>query len=374
MRRSGACLPAVLAQQARHVADRVDGAPQGAGDLAVAHALRVADVGLVDAPAGRVRGQDHLERVAAAAVLQVQRDQVGAAHDAHRAQVAEAVPGRAAHQDGEHAVREPGVRCPRAARGGDASAEGEVGAAVRDAGDERGQLAGVHRGVGVAEGDVLGGRGGDTGGARGAESLDRFGDDGRAVRAGDVGGAVRRAVVDDDRPVARGQRADHARERVGLVQAGQDHVDVHAAHSVRDAGSTGRGVRRARRVLGGVGGVGRLGVHALDVTRCNVAGYRIRVPRARRCACCGCRVTRSGDGREARHPPGARVAPGGCPDGQAAVRRGPVRVSGRRRGAGRSRSRACPARSRPARASRARRGCAPRTPSRAGRHRAGTRP
>ena len=196
-------LPAVRTEQTGHVPHRVDRAAERAGDLAVADALRVPDVGLVDAPAGGVRGQDHLERVAAAAVAQVEGDEVLATHHTHRAEVAQSVAGRAVHEDGEDAVREARVRGPRAAAGRDATAECQVDAAAGDAVDQGRELGRVHRGVGVAERDEVGGRRGDPGGTGRTEPLDGFRDDEGTVGAGDVGRSVGRSVVDDDGPVAR---------------------------------------------------------------------------------------------------------------------------------------------------------------------------
>jgi hypothetical protein len=47
----------------------------------------------------------------------------------------------------------------------------------------------------------------------------------RAEPSRDLAGPVGRAVVDDERRVARRHRGEHARDRLGLVQRWKDHVD-----------------------------------------------------------------------------------------------------------------------------------------------------
>jgi hypothetical protein len=71
--------------------------------------------------------------------------------------------------------------------------------------------------TGVARGD-------QAGPAGGAEAAPGLADDRGAEAACDLGGSVRGAVVDDDRPVAIGHPPEHPGQGFGLVEHREDHV------------------------------------------------------------------------------------------------------------------------------------------------------
>src|SRR5690606_32462658 len=71
-----------------------------------------------------------------------------------------------------------------------------------------------------------GGGRGQPGVAGGAEAPAGLVHDGRPVRAGDLGGTVGGAVVDDECAPARWDAFEHPGKGLGLVQAGKHHVDV----------------------------------------------------------------------------------------------------------------------------------------------------
>jgi len=126
----------------------------------------------------------------------------------------------AAQPPGQCRVGQPGVYRPRAAYGGAAPAEDEIGGTGPDRVDHVGQLGGVEGAVGVEETHDLGGGGEQPGVGGGAEAAQRHGDHGGAVGGGDLRGAVGGAVVRDDRPVPGGDPGQHPRQRGRLVQAG----------------------------------------------------------------------------------------------------------------------------------------------------------
>ena len=55
----------------------------------------------------------------------------------------------------------------------------------------------------------------------------------RAMRARNRRGAIRRSVVDDDRPIAVGKSAQNPGESFGLVETGEDDVDAGGCHGAR---------------------------------------------------------------------------------------------------------------------------------------------
>ena len=103
-----------------------------------------------------------------------------------------------------------------------AGAEHEIGRAGRDRLGHPRQLPRVERRVAVHEADDLGARRGQPREAGGAEAGARLVHDARAERGGELAGAVGRAVVDDDRLVARGHALEHPRQRRALVEDRQD--------------------------------------------------------------------------------------------------------------------------------------------------------
>ena len=155
------------------------------------------------------------------------REQVLAPGDAHRPEVVQAQTGGPADRAGQRPVREPGVQRPGGAGDRPSPAEHEVRVALDHERDEPGEVAGIEGAVGVEDRDELRLGRDDPGVHRGAEPAPRLEDHRRAERPRDLRGAVRRAVVDDDRAVALRQRREHPGQRRRLVEAGQHHVDRH---------------------------------------------------------------------------------------------------------------------------------------------------
>src|SRR5581483_3543291 len=88
------------------------------------------------------------------------------------------------------------------------------------------EVGGVEGAVAVDEADdAVGGLGGDEAGEAGrTEAGPGFDDDGGAGRPGDGAGPVRRAIVDDDRPVAGGEGGQQRWQGGRFVEDGNDDV------------------------------------------------------------------------------------------------------------------------------------------------------
>ncbi len=140
-----------------------------------------------------------------------------------------------------------------------AGPEHEVGLARGHRGDDRRQRRRVERRVRVAERNDRSVRHGQTRRARRAEPPARFLDHDRTGGPGDAGRAVGRAVVDDDRPVARRHAGQHPRQGADLVEHGEHDVDRRVVSERGHAGDrrqanpygVGNSARRARRGRGG---------------------------------------------------------------------------------------------------------------------------
>jgi hypothetical protein len=186
----------------------------------------IVDVRLGDAPAGLRGAQQEFQRVAEAAVVDRQAEQVGSAGGPHRPEVADgdAAP---AQPLGDDRVTEPGVRRPGPHRGGPPAADHQIGAPGQQLGDEPGELRGIQRRVGVADADQLGARREQPRLHGRAISALRHVDDHCAALAGQLRRTVAGAVVRDDGAISGRYPVEDPGQRPGLVQAGENHVDRH---------------------------------------------------------------------------------------------------------------------------------------------------
>ena len=107
---------------------------------------------------------------------------------------------------------------------GDAAADDEVGVGVEQQAHHRRELGGVEGAVGVDHGDHVGARRLQAGVHGGAVALAGLPDDEGTEALGELGGAVGRAVVADDRVEPLGQGGEDPRQRFDLVETGQHHV------------------------------------------------------------------------------------------------------------------------------------------------------
>ena len=196
---------------------------------------------LLDAPAGARRAQDHLERPAEAAVLDAESEQRLAVAGPHRTEIAA---GRCrvrrrtsraryrlatrrcqGHAPGS-ASRAPSTRSARPARTGAATAGSDVA---------------VERSVAVHEADDVGGGGGETREARGAEAATRFAHDSRAEPRGRARRTRRRSRC---RRRARGSRAAAMRGRRAAPPARRGRGGSRRSRDARP----GYGARRRSRM------------------------------------------------------------------------------------------------------------------------------
>src|SRR5947209_1654075 len=96
--------------------DRVQRAPDGAGDLRLAGARQVIDRHLTNGRLGERGLDDHLQRIAEAAVRELQVEQQVATYRTHRTEIAQlrcAGTEPARQPSHEYAIGEPGVQRPR---------------------------------------------------------------------------------------------------------------------------------------------------------------------------------------------------------------------------------------------------------------------
>ena len=152
---------------------------------------------------------------------------------------------RAAQPPADHGVARPGVPRPDAAARGAPAADRHGGGSRLDEVGEADQVLRVERAVTVDHRDQRCGGRQHAGVHRGAVAGPVLGDHLRAVRAGDRGGVVARAVVDDDGPHAGGDGGEHRRQRQCLVAARQHHVAAHLARhpTPRSSGEVVAGAR-----------------------------------------------------------------------------------------------------------------------------------
>jgi hypothetical protein len=127
-----------------------------------------------------------------------------------------------AQQRRDQGVAGAGVPWPDAGGHRDPAADGQVGGAAGDGVGHRRQHRRVQRAVAVEHGDQVGGRGAQSGVDGGAVAAAGFGDDVRAVGAGDRGSCIGGAVVDDQDGPPRGKGGERGGQCVGLVEARQD--------------------------------------------------------------------------------------------------------------------------------------------------------
>jgi phytoene synthase len=211
------------AQDGRHVPDGTDRPPDRPGDLGTPETGVVRDGHLEDPPLRVRRPHDHLERPAETAVGDAEAEQVVATGGAHRPEVVDDDPATAADPPGEDPVGDPGVHRPRPPGGGPPP-EHEVGLPGGDRTGHERQVGPVEGAVAVHEADDVVGGGGQAGEAGRAEAPEGLVHHERTEPGGDLGRAVGRAVVDDDRPVPGRKRGEDAREGGALVEDRQDHV------------------------------------------------------------------------------------------------------------------------------------------------------
>lgn len=149
--------PSGPGEQPGHVPHRLDGPPDGAGDLGTSHAVGrppgpPPGPSRLGGPAGPSRGPPR------SSVPQVERQQVEAVRGPHRTEVAQRGSGAPPQFGGERPVRQAGVGRPGAVLRS-AGSQGEHGRSDPDGFDDLGQVPRVEAGIRVHEADHVVGRG-----------------------------------------------------------------------------------------------------------------------------------------------------------------------------------------------------------------------
>ncbi len=190
-----------------------------------------------DPPAGFGRADDGLQGITAAPILDRKCCQRLPPGDADRPQIREADSGAAPDQPRQATVRDPRMQRPTPARHRAAAADDQIGLASSDRLGQSHGLGRIDRCIAIAERHELRTRREQAGRACGSVPTLRAPHDQRAQVAGDLRGAVRRAVVDHDRAHTGRHVAQHPRQGHRLVEARQHDVDL------RSHGPDARGVQ-----------------------------------------------------------------------------------------------------------------------------------
>ena len=144
---------------------------------------------------------------------------------AHRPEVVQPEPGPAAHHPGQRDVGDPRVHRPGAPHR-TAPAEHQVGRPVRTGSTTRGSWAGSIEPSASQKQTTSAVAASSPAWAAAPNPRCGTVDHGRAVCRGDRRGPVGRPVVGDDRPEAGRQAGEHPGQGRGLVEAGEDDVDL----------------------------------------------------------------------------------------------------------------------------------------------------